>query len=103
MHARMVPAALAIVLCASIASLLLASSSSAQTSVPDVTGHGSCYQTPNNEPGDVAVMLGGMDSFLHDRAARILSAAAHWNPIFARPAVSVRRTRTAVLRTRVGR
>lgn len=59
--------------------VLLAPVARAQISVPDVTGHGSCYQAPCSEASAPAFAF-DFNSFLSQRAAQIRSAAAHWLP-----------------------
>ncbi len=94
MHVR--SAALALVI-AAISFAACASSAQAQTSDPSVPGHGCCTLLPGGEP-TVEISGFSFDTFLLDRASRLMTASSRWqSTALARP-VTAARVRLTVAR-----
>lgn len=82
MHVRPAAHSLSLVALALVALLVFPSMAGAQITNPDPVGHGICTQAPGVEP--VASPL-CFDTFLMDRASRLVLAAMQWRPVAARP------------------
>ena len=79
MHARLNLTSVILAVIAASFILLSGSNALAQTSDPDVTGHGTCQQAPDLEPsGDLCGF--SLDTFFLDRASRLVAAATRWQP-----------------------
>ncbi|HTM57860.1 MAG TPA: hypothetical protein VL123_05535 [Candidatus Udaeobacter sp.] len=92
MQARLNP--IAVVLAVIVAGFAFFGSTQAfaQTSDPDVTGHGTCQQAPSLEPS-ADLLAVSFDTFLLDRASRLIAAATRWQPSSSLKIVSVSQTR----------
>ena len=82
MHVR--PAAFSLVALALVALVVFPSMAGAQITNPDPVGHGICTQAPGAEPV-VDSSAPCFDTFLMDRASRLVLAAMQWRPVAARP------------------
>jgi hypothetical protein len=99
MHVRPAVLAVAVLAIAATALLTFAPTATAQVGEPGTNGHGACTLAPGAEP---CVEMGsiGLDTFLMDRASRLVMAATRWQPRLAARPVALTRTGPAVARPR---
>src|SRR5258708_5150234 len=97
MHFRSAVLPLGVAAIVAMALMVNAPRASAQTGTSDPTGHGCCTLLPGGEP-TVEVSGFSFDTFLLDRASRLMTASSRWqSTALARP-VTAARVRLTVAR-----